>query len=279
MALIDLRPQSDYMHIERVELDSRQPYPDILKKVVDAVRDGRDLVPALDSTIKKLGFQSFMYGFSTAARPNVESKMWTFTTLPTEWVRDYERNAYIEVDPRVQGLFKSPLPVIWDQRLLGQDPRLTAFLRAAGRYGTRSGISFYLPDSGEYNYMVAFNSTTAIVSDSVRGSWMKQQGDLMIFGVYFHALLMKPLIAKGLAPSSQGAPLSAREIETLGLLVHGLTHDQVGARMGITSRTVQAHADSIRSKLNARNISEAVYLATKAGLLRTDPARASASPA
>ena len=37
--------------------------------------------------------------------------------------------------------------------------------------------------------------------------------------------------------------------------------------MGITPRTVQAHADSIRSKLNASSTNEAIFLATKGGLL------------
>jgi filamentous hemagglutinin family protein len=56
-------------------------------------------------------------------------------------------------------------------------------------------------------------------------------------------------------------------LETLGLVVRGLTHQQIADQMRISSRTVQLHADSIRSKLNANSISEAVYLANKAGLI------------
>ena len=78
---------------------------------------------------------------------------------------------------------------------------------------------------------------------------------------------MKPLILKGLAPTLQGAPLSVRERETLRWLVQGLCHDEVAERMGITARTVQAHTDSIRSKLNASSTNEAIFLATKGGLL------------
>ncbi len=54
-----------------------------------------------------------MYGCAASWRPNCECKMWTFTTLPIEWVREYtEENAYMEVDVRIQGLSTSSIPVI-----------------------------------------------------------------------------------------------------------------------------------------------------------------------
>jgi DNA-binding CsgD family transcriptional regulator len=242
-------------------------FPASMASMVAAARARSDWVSALDATIKSFSFNTFLYGFSTVSRPSCESRMWTFSTLPMHWVRRYEMKAYIEVDPRIQRLFLSPLPVIWDQSERGKSVRVDEFLEEAGSVGTCSGISFYFPDSGDFNYMVAFNSPVRFVNASTRSDWMNRQGELMMFAIYFHALFMKPLILKGLAPSSQGTPLSPRELETLGLVVQGLRHDDIAKRMGITPRTVQSHTDSIRSKLNANNISEAVFLATKAGLL------------
>ena len=124
-----------------------------------------------------------------------------------------------------------------------------------------------VPDSGTFTCMICFNSTTPLLDATRRRMLIRQQGDLLAFGIYFHQLFMKPLILKGLAPTLQGAPLSVRERETLRWLVQGLSHEEVAERMGITSRTVQAHTDSIRSKLNASSTNEAIFLATKAGLL------------
>jgi DNA-binding CsgD family transcriptional regulator len=261
------------MRLERVEIDPAATYPDFLEGMVEAARSGEDVVAAIDSTVRALGFNTFMYGCSATWRPDMDSKIWTFTTLPIEWVREYEENSYIEVDVRVQGLFKSAIPVIWDQSERGKNARVDQFLTAASKYGTRSGISMRVADSDTFSCGVCYNSTTPILDSMRRKMLLRQQGDLMAFGVYFHQLFMKPLILKGLAPTLQGAALSLRECETLRWLVQGLSYDEVAERMGITPRTVQAHTDAIRSKLNANSTNEAIFLATKGGLLNFDPAR------
>ena len=148
--------------------------------------------------------------------------MWTFTTLPVEWVQEYEKNAYMEVDVRIQGLFTSSIPVIWDQSERGKSERGDEFLSAASRYGTRSGISMQVPDSSLFSCMICFNSTATLLDATRRRMLIRQQGDLLAFGIYFHQLFMKPLILKGLAPTLQGAPLSGRERETLRWLVQGV---------------------------------------------------------
>jgi DNA-binding CsgD family transcriptional regulator len=274
MSLSRLKPQTEYMRLERVEIEADVRYPDVIQEIVSSARSGTDVVAAIDSTIKALGFDTFMYGCTATSRPHSESKIWTFTTLPVEWVREYEATAYIEVDPRIQGLFRSPLPVLWDQSERGRNRRLDTFLERASRFGIRSGIALLIPDNDDFNCLICFNSAAPYADSIRRRHWIRQQGELMSFGLYFHSLFMKPLIRKGLAPSSQGTPLSQRELETLSFVIQGLTHEQIAERMKITPRTVQAHADSIRSKLNASTIGEAVYLATKAGLLARNTPRA-----
>ena len=269
---MSLRPQTEYMALERVAIDPNCSYPEIMTDMVAAANGGGDLVAAIDATIKALGFNTFMYGLVAALRPRAESRTWTFTTLPVEWVRRYEAEAFIEIDPRTQGLYQSGLPVIWDQSERGKSRRLDRFLDEASEYGTRSGIALLVPDADHNSCMVAFNSTVPILTSPRRRAITQAQGNLLMFGIHFHELFMKPLIKKGLAPSSQGSPLTTRELETLSWLVKGLSYEEVASQMSITSRTVQAHADSIRSRLNARTLQEAVFLATKAGFLEMQPA-------
>lgn len=262
-----LRPHTEYMALGAVHIPEDQWYPEILGEMVQVSRAGGDLVKAIDVTVKALGFETFMYGCSATLRPSAESRVWAFTTLPIEWVREYEAKAYIEVDPRMQGLFKSALPVIWDQSERGKSSRLDRFLDDASRYGSRSGIALLVPDSAHNSCMVAFNTSTSILNPVRRQMMLRMQGDLLTFGIYFHELFMKPMMSKGIPPAAQGSPLTNRELETMRLLVRGMNYEQVAEVMGITVRTVQAHSDSIRTRLNAKTMQEAVFLAFRAGLL------------
>jgi DNA-binding NarL/FixJ family response regulator len=71
----------------------------------------------------------------------------------------------------------------------------------------------------------------------------------------------------GLAPTSEGAPLSSREKHCLQLASHGLTSAEIASRLGIVDRTVNFHFANILSKLAARNRHEAIAKAATLGLL------------
>ena len=48
-------------------------------------------------------------------------------------------------------------------------------------------------------------------------------------------------------------PLGRREVEALRLVARGLTHRQIGTRMGLTEETVNTYLKRIRRKLGAHN--------------------------
>lgn len=62
-------------------------------------------------------------------------------------------------------------------------------------------------------------------------------------------------------------PLTPREQEVLDLLADGLTNKGIGQALGISSHTIKFHVTSILNKLNAQSRTEAVTIATRAGLL------------
>jgi len=61
--------------------------------------------------------------------------------------------------------------------------------------------------------------------------------------------------------------LSKREIEVLDVVKHGYSKEEIGAALFIAPCTVKRHTENIRRKLSARNTANAIYLATKAGLI------------
>jgi DNA-binding CsgD family transcriptional regulator len=60
----------------------------------------------------------------------------------------------------------------------------------------------------------------------------------------------------GLSPI---AALSARELQVLGMVAHGLTNSVVAARLGISVHAVKFHLASVYRKLGVANRTEAAF--------------------
>jgi DNA-binding NarL/FixJ family response regulator len=63
-------------------------------------------------------------------------------------------------------------------------------------------------------------------------------------------------------------PLSAREVEVLGLVRQGYSNDEIGSLLGISERTARAHVSAILAKLGAADRAQAVALGFELRILR-----------
>ena len=70
---------------------------------------------------------------------------------------------------------------------------------------------------------------------------------------------------RGAADPAQ--PLTAREIEVLGMLAEGLGNKAIAARLGISTHTAKFHVASILAKLGAGSRTEAVTIGMRRGLV------------
>ncbi|MBI4790655.1 MAG: response regulator transcription factor [Chloroflexi bacterium] len=81
--------------------------------------------------------------------------------------------------------------------------------------------------------------------------------------------------ATGPAPApaqTASLPLTAREIEVLGLLAQGLDNAAIAQRLVLATRTVQNHVSTIYSKLGVTSRTQAALLAIRHGLAHVPPA-------
>jgi DNA-binding NarL/FixJ family response regulator len=69
------------------------------------------------------------------------------------------------------------------------------------------------------------------------------------------------------APAPPAEKLSEREVEVLSLAARGYTNKAIGAQLGISDRTAQAHLARIYDKLQATSRTEAVMRAVSLGWL------------
>lgn len=69
------------------------------------------------------------------------------------------------------------------------------------------------------------------------------------------------------AEPDRAQPLTAREIEVLGMLAEGLGNKIIAARLGISAHTAKFHVASILAKLGAGSRTEAVTIGMRRGLV------------
>jgi len=69
------------------------------------------------------------------------------------------------------------------------------------------------------------------------------------------------------APAGEARKLTARETEVLRLLAHGLSNRDIGRRLFISETTAKFHVGNIMRKLEVSRRAEAVYVASKTGVI------------
>jgi DNA-binding NarL/FixJ family response regulator len=76
-------------------------------------------------------------------------------------------------------------------------------------------------------------------------------------------------VTQTIEDKEQRASLSAREIEVLTLVAHGLTYKEVGAKLCLSERTIKYHMGEIIARLHLENRAQVIEYARRAGLVRT----------
>lgn len=241
--------------------------PPFLIPMVESIKKGESLSNVVQSTVRDLGFESFVYGMSLAKTHRRDEKFYVWGTVPREWLHEYDSKSYIEIDPRVcYGWEVLPPPLIWDATIANNDPKVEQFLARAAAHGIGSGIAVYLRDDRS-RIMVALSSRERYLTEQRRAAICEVTGQIMHFASLFHWLFVKEVIARGIPPAQQGQPLSERELVCLQFAAHGMTSKDIGVKLGIAQRTANFHFANIISKLGVLNRQEAIATAVVHALI------------
>jgi LuxR family quorum-sensing transcriptional regulator LasR len=240
-----------------------------LAEIRQAILEHRPLEPVVTGICRKYGFEQFVYGAATVPLPDRESRSLVWTTMPDAWVREYDREAFIEVDPRIVETLTKRAPFVWDAAgYTGRGPRVDAFLAAAARHGIRSGVVIPLSDPVYIRLGIGFNSPISPISDARRDEIESALGDLMLLGAGFHDLFVANYAGSDGTGAESGKPLSPREVQCLQMAARGMTSSEIGFKLDIVERTVNFHFANIVTKLGVLNRKEAIAVAVARGLIR-----------
>lgn len=241
-----------------------------IARIKTALAAGQPLAPVMLAITHEFGFEHFAYAVDTASHPHRDSRTFVWTTMPWQWMAEYDQKAYMEIDPRITLTWGRSSPFVWDAAEFANDENLSQFFADAARFGTRSGVAINLSDPTYSRIGFFFNSPISPVDSSRRRLIDSQLGDLMVFAARFHDLF----VANYLDPTSlqglPGVPLSPRERQCLTLASRGMTSADIGMKLGISERTANFHFSNIASKLGAMNRKEAIAIAVAQGVVRIE---------
>jgi DNA-binding CsgD family transcriptional regulator len=230
-----------------------------------AARDDQPLRKPLVGIVRSLGFESFTYGMSTAKTVDADTRFYHWTTSPRQWVEEYDRLSYVEVDPRVAHGWTDPTPLIWDQRIAHDRPAVQAFLDHAAKFGIGSGVCVFFRDHRYCRVIVTIDSPHRSLDEARRTEWADALIAVLMLGLEFHAIYLRSFVARGVPPQQQGAPISRREQQCLILASKGQTSADIAGKLDLSERTINFHFGNILSKLAVANRGEAIAVAIMRG--------------
>jgi DNA-binding CsgD family transcriptional regulator len=254
------------LHANAASLPPPVAIPEWLAGVADPNLTDQSLAEAVTKVISRWGYTTMLYGTARTAMRGGDQRFHFWTTVPAEWVAEYDKNSYVEIDPRIAYGWDTPPPLVWDGSTGANDPRVARFLQRASEFGIGSGLALYLAEHG-YSVLFSLNRPERSLTSLDRAHIQSHVGDALHFAHVFHWMFMRRVLAKGVPPAHQGAPLSPREIQCLTHAAHGMTSAEMGVKLGITERTANFHFSNAISKLGVLNRHEAIATAVARGLV------------
>jgi len=224
----------------------------------DTVARKGDPVSVVRAWSQGLGFEGLSY-FAPARDP-AQGAMTLWSTWGDRWDIAYRLRRHADVDPRIVATRDRTLPCLWEGGSIVAHGRLARFLRDAAACGIRSGVAIPLGTSSP-RAIVAFDASPSTLAPARRSAILARLGDMLWVAHAVHASRHATSPISDVAPSG----LSQREHACLAMSARGLTSRDIGAKLGIATRTVDFHIGNVLVKLAASNRHEAIAKAIAQG--------------
>lgn len=221
---------------------------------------------ALENVLSAAGFDYFALLRPPKATADLPSFILT-GRWPENWPETYAKRRFGVIDPTVRYLRKSQEPFRWRDAVASfvDDPyfsRMQRMMAEARKRGLEDGYIFPVHcDRGLLGYLtvggraVDLSPLSVILLDALakKSFWVLLR---LIYPEYAERLT-KPVDIQ----------MTRREMEALTYLAEGMTSNEIGQVLKISSNTVDWYMNGIQDKLKAKNRHHAVSLALRLGLI------------
>ena len=186
---------------------------------------------------------------------------------PKGWPELYVKRKYAAIDPTIRYLGHSQHGYRWRESMEAfkedsHHKRMERMMVDARRFGLEDGYVF--PVHGRRGLVGVLTVAGRPVELSPSQMAMMDALSKKAFWELLEAL--DPEAHERLSrPVSK--PLTRREMETLEYLGHGMTSNEMGATLGLSTHTVDWYMNGIQGKLQAKNRHHVVAIAFRLGLI------------
>jgi DNA-binding CsgD family transcriptional regulator len=212
-----------------------------------------DLQREMERFAKEAGFDALMHAIGTTA-PALSSDEFHICGYPPAWIERYLAREYFKVDPVIQHLQKSTLPVLWDASAPGWTEKAAEFWEDAQLFGLRAGLSFAVH---AHPGVVGVFSLARDRSLDLNGQELAALiGRAQLFATLLQTAVLRMHMPRAL-PRARGA-ITTRERECLKWAATGKTAREIAGILGIAERTAIFHMNNVIQKLGATNKTHAI---------------------
>ena len=166
---------------------------------------------------------------------------------PQDWLNHYTKSGYVAIDPVAQVAMVKPGEVFfWSEAFRLRNPP-PVFLKESRLHGLTEGIAVGMQTGNYYSLL------SIAMEKQTRWNCEKITAVAKTIIPHLHSAMMR----------IEFNPLTQRELDTLKLIAEGHTNSEVGPLLDppVTRETVLQCNKRIKSKLDAKNISHAVFVA------------------
>lgn len=189
----------------------------------------------------------------------------SISNLPRGWQELYLERGYDAADPVFQGVVRGGTCGYWDELtrglILGRSGR--EVMGEARRFEMREGFTKRVALEGGGMAVVMAAGPALLRSSNARAAMR------MSFDIFANegVRMMKSALDTGHSGNSSLPGLSRTQQKVLAMRAEGLTNKQVAMHLGRHEKTVECHVTEILRRLGARNMIDAIRIATKLKLI------------
>lgn len=214
------------------------------------------------SMLSIMGFNSLQYEVRQLSGERTAKTVFLKSYVPAQWASGYFHQGFHALDPRMEAIRTSPVPLIWDLSHLSRTqpgntlaPRMRGFLDDLAKNGMNSGIAFSLTvPLSHTQVMICINSANA------SKEWIASSiaGQALILGLSVHEFIKG--CTAGLVQRSGVDDLSDMQKHVLAGISKGLSDKEIARGLRTTVHNIDYHLRALRRKYQVMNRAQLAYV-------------------
>ena len=224
---------------------------------LDAINASQAALPLFSAYADRLGFSNAICLRVPEAGEDLAT-CFLLNTFPMDWVRRYDEQQYISVDPVVRELYVNYHPFLWSEvvarRPMG--PVEKQIMAECADTGMRRGFTVPIYQSGGYTGLVSLAGHEPMVNEETRGA-------ITLASIYLH----NKLTTLRRSESQARFDLTDRELECLRWAAVGKTDWETSQILLISAKTVNYHIENAKRKFGVATRVQAIVAAMRIGRL------------